>query len=73
MLGDASIVLRRFYDIPWCNGDKAQIQSKNGKVEEGTSQHLSQWRRSCYTCLLGDGFDLSVETSLMVLNIMSRG
>jgi hypothetical protein len=72
-LGDASIILRTFYDIPAVTGDKAQIQSTKGKVEKEPSQHLSHWRRSCYTCLLGDGFDLSVETSLLVLNIMPRG
>jgi hypothetical protein len=42
MLGDTSIVPRIFYDIPDVTGDKAQIQSKNGKVEKEPSQHLSR-------------------------------
>ena len=71
--GDTSIVLRIFYHIPVVTGTKRRSKSKKGKVEKELSQHLSRLRRSCYTYLLGDDFDLSVETSLLVLDIMSCG
>jgi len=32
--GDTSIVLQNVLSYPWCNGDKAQIKSKKGKVEK---------------------------------------
>jgi hypothetical protein len=65
---DTSIVLRVFYDIPAITGTKRPPSPKRGK-----SAPLALAQELLHSVLLGDGFDLSVESFLLVLTIMSRG